>query len=167
MGIRNYPDTPRVYFDMDGVLADFIKAAKDHDVAPSQFKKMAGTYRTLPVMPGAKETVEKVLANGFQVFVLTKIPQSNPYAATEKLLWIREHFPMLSDNVIISSDKGAVGRAKDFLVDDMPEWANAHQFPGTVIHFKGDWRHVMDQLEKDGWIHLLDSLSATDRKIAA
>ncbi len=146
MGVRTYPDTPRVYFDMDGVLADFVRAADAHNMAPSQFKRVAGAFLGLPLMPGAAETVAQVQALGLQVFALTKIPASNPYAATEKLLWIRQHLPALDDRVIISSDKGAVGTSRDFLVDDRPDWANAKNFPGTLIPFNGDWAVVFAAL---------------------
>lgn len=147
MGVRTYPDTPRVYFDFDNTLADFVRAAQEHNMTPAQFKRVAGAYRSLPLMPGAAEAVARAEAMGLQVFGLTKIPAANPYAATEKLLWAAECLPSLHDKVIISSDKGAVGTARDFLVEDMPEWANANNFPGTVIHFKGQWEPVFEVIE--------------------
>lgn len=142
MGVRTYPDTPRVYFDFDGTLADFVGAAAAHGMEPKQFKRVAGAFLELPLIPGAVEAIERAQALGLQVFGLTKIPAINPYAATEKLLWAHRHLPMLHDKVIISSDKGAVGTERDFLIDDMPQWANAKNFPGTVIHFQGDWEAV-------------------------
>ncbi|WP_157649592.1 hypothetical protein [Burkholderia ubonensis] len=144
MGVRNYPDTPRVYFDFDGTLGDFIGAARAQGMEPSQFKRVAGAYRHLPLIAGAAEAIARVEALGLQPWGLTKIPASNPYSATEKLLWTMELIPSLHDKVIISPDKGAVGSARDFLVDDMPQWANAKNFPGTLIHFKGDWEPVFE-----------------------
>ena len=148
MGVRTYPDTPRVYFDFDNTLGDLLRAAEAQNMPVSVFKRMAGAFLTLPVIPGAVEAVDQVLDMGLQAFGLTKIPSANPYAATDKLLWAARHFPKLDDKVIISSDKGAVGTARDFLVDDMPEWANANNFAGTVIHFKGDWGHVFDVIRR-------------------
>ncbi len=148
MGIRSYADKPRVYLDMDGVIADFSKAAKEHDLDPKHFKRVAGAYLDLEPINGAAEAVETLEKVGFLIFALTKIPSKNPYAATEKLLWARRHFPSLEDRIIITPDKGAVGTARDFLVDDHPEWANAHNFPGTVIHFKGDWTETKRQIIK-------------------
>lgn len=146
MGVRTYPNTPRVYLDMDGPLANFDKAALEHGMSPSHFKRVAGAYLGLAPTPGAKDAVAAMLAAGLQVFALTKTPKSNPYAATEKLLWIREHFPDLDDKVIISSDKGAVGTARDFLVDDHPEWANADKFPGKIVHFKFNWADSLAEI---------------------
>lgn len=147
MGVRTYPDTARVYFDFDNTLADLLRAAREQNMTPAQFKRVAGAFRSLPLMPGAAEAVARAEALGLQVFGLTKIPSCNPYAATEKLLWAAEHLPSLNDQVIISSDKGAVGTERDFLVEDMPEWANANNFRGTVIHFKGQWEPVFEVIE--------------------
>lgn len=148
MAERNYPDLPRVYFDMDGVLADFEKESRDRNIPFSELKMTIDAYRHLPIMPGAKEAVQRAMAAGYDVFVLTKIPKKNPYAATEKLFWIQDHFPELDDKVIITSDKGAVGDTRDILVDDHPEWANAHNFGGTVIKFTGDWEALYSVIEK-------------------
>ena len=146
MGVRNYPDIPRVYFDMDGVLADFEAGARRQGMAPKHYKRVAGAYLDLPLVPGAGEALETLHAAGFLLFALTKIPSQNPYAATEKLLWAQRYAPILGDHIIVSPDKGAVGTARDFLIDDHPEWANAHNFPGTVIHFKNNWSEVCAQL---------------------
>lgn len=143
MGVMTYPNKPRVYLDMDGVLADFDRAAHEHGMDPAHFKRVAGAYFGMEPVPGAIEAVRQMEAMGFLTFGLTKIPRSNPYAATEKLLWARHHFPSIADRIIISPDKGAVGTARDFLVDDHPEWANANNFPGTVIRFEGDWSAVL------------------------
>ena len=43
-----------------------------------------------------------------------------------------------------TSMPNASGEARDVLVDDHPEWANADRFRGTKIHFGGDWAASMD-----------------------
>lgn len=143
MGVRNYPDLPRFYVDMDGPLAAFDMMAARLGIDIKMLKRIAGVYRQMPVTTGAKEAIAALLAMGYPVFALTKIPQANPYAATEKLLWIHDEFPNIGENVIIAPDKGCVGTSRDFLVDDHPEWANAHNFEGTVLHFKDDWEEII------------------------
>lgn len=151
MSVKVYPDVPRVYVDMDGVLADFIAACTACGKSPSEAKHQAGLYRQLPIIAGAREGVLALIKQGWLVFVLSKIPDSNPHAASEKILWLREFFPEFSERIILSPDKGAVGSARDFLIDDFPEWANAHNFPGTVLHFgeRGahpDWASIVAHL---------------------
>lgn len=48
-----FKSTTRIYIDMDGVLADFEKAAELHGLDPKEFKMLAGAYRHLEWMPGA------------------------------------------------------------------------------------------------------------------
>ncbi len=143
MGKRSYPDQPRVYIDMDGVMADFGAECVRRATTPDALKRCPGAYRALRPLAGATDAIAKLQALGTEVFVLTKIPASNPCAATEKLLWIRDHFPSLDDRVIITPDKGCVGEARDVLLDDHPEWANADLFRGTTICFSGDWAAAM------------------------
>lgn len=149
MGVREYPDTVRVYLDMDGPLADFERAVKIENSSIDIHKKIAGAYMRLPVTNGAQEAVRKIISLGFEPFSLTKIPRSNPYAATEKLLWTDINFPELHDRVLIVPDKGAVGRSCDILIDDHPEWANANNFKGTIIKF----------FPEEGWAPIISLLT--------
>lgn len=153
MSIRNYPAGPRVYIDMDGPLAQFDKYCLEHDVDPKVGKLMSLTYASLQVTPGALGAVNDLCSYiPDRVFLLTKVPSQNPIAAMQKLMWAREQFPLIKDHVIITPDKGCVGTVDDVLIDDHPEWANAHNFPGTVIKFDlGDqcaWAKIMAQLRK-------------------
>jgi 5'(3')-deoxyribonucleotidase len=155
MGVRTYPDQPRVYVDMDGVIADFEGALRVHGLSAAELKIKRGAYEALEVIAGAKDALHSLGGMNLEIFGLTKIPGSNPYAATEKLLWIAKHFPELRDRVIISPDKGCVGTPRDYLVDDHPEWANADRFPGTVIKFIGDWTSVVEQIRTDMLVDLV------------
>jgi 5'(3')-deoxyribonucleotidase len=134
MGIRKY-NGPRIYLDMDGVVADFSKAVTKSGLSHAEYKLLRYAFADLDPMEGAKEGIAKIMDLGFEVFICTKIPSGNPLAATEKVEWINKHFPHLGDRIIITPDKGCVGRGCDVLVDDHPEWANAHNFPGAIIRF--------------------------------
>jgi len=142
MGVRKYKNVRRVYFDMDGVIADFEKACIDGGHEFKDFKMLKGSYLNLPVYEGATEAVNMAIDLGYEIFALTKIPAHNPYSATEKLIWIANNMPQFKDHVILSPDKGVIGKAEDILIDDHPEWANADQFPGRIVKFTGDWTAV-------------------------
>lgn len=146
MGVRTYPNTRRVYFDMDGVLADYLRKAIELKLPEQYLKTLPGIYETFEILPGAKEAVAYAFELGFDVWALTKPPKENPSAATDKLRWIWRHFPEIGEQVIITPDKGAVGKPGDFLIDDHPHWANANNFGGTVIHFQNDWGVVREAL---------------------
>ena len=138
MSVRDYPDVPRIYVDMDGVVADFERAMKENELTAKELKVIPNAYRTLQPIPGAIEGINELLDMGIFVMMLTKIPSENPFSATEKILWLYEHLPRMEDHIIISPDKGCVGTKRDTLVDDHPEWANAHNFEGRIIKFGGD-----------------------------
>ena len=153
MSIRNYPAGPRVYIDMDGVVADFEKHCKLIGFEPKVAKLFNDTYLDLEPMPGAVEAITRLTTIApDRIFLLTKIPSKNPLAAYHKYLWVYRNLPTIADHVIITPDKGCVGTEQDVLVDDHPEWANAHNFRGTVIPF-GDhhdvtWAELLPILER-------------------
>jgi len=142
MGVRKYKKVRRVYFDMDGVMADFEKACVEAGHEFKNFKMLKGSYLDLPILDGAVEAVNLAIELGYEIFALTKIPANNPYSATEKLIWIANNMPQFKDHVIISPDKGVIGKKDDILIDDHPEWANADEFPGRIIKFSRDWSEV-------------------------
>lgn len=160
MSIRTYRDVPRVYLDLDGPLADFegyckdlqAKLGSDGIVSPAKVKLVPGTYFNLPVVEGAKDAVSKILDLGLEIMILTKIPSKNPLAASEKILWLNKHFPELDDMITITPDKGSVGSKRDFLVDDRPDWANAHNFRGTIIQYGSpaypSWDEIITYLNR-------------------
>lgn len=146
MSVVEYRDVARVYFDMDGVLADFDGAAKKLGVPPSEYKVLPNAFKNLTIIKDAIESVIQINSFGFDCWALTKIPDDNNNAATEKLEWIEKNVPLLHNKVILTPDKGAVGIQRDFLIDDHPEWANSNNFKGTVIRFSNNWSDVVTYL---------------------
>lgn len=152
MGIREYEDIPRIYLDMDGPLSDFDSYCAVNGFDPEQAKLYSGTYLNLQPTEDAIESV-KILKSikNFDLFVLSKIPRLNPGAATEKHFWLQRYFPVLADRLILSPDKGCIGTYRDLLIDDHPEWANAKNFPGTVIGFgkqhNTNWRTIIREIQ--------------------
>lgn len=146
MGIKTYKNIPRVYFDMDGVLADFEKYVQEHGGKHNIVKNIIGTYINLEVLEGSKEAINTILEFGYDIFVCSKPPKENSYAVNEKYQWLNIHFPEFKDRIIITPDKGCIGTVKDYLIDDHPEWANANNFPGKVLEFKGNWTYIIMEL---------------------
>ena len=148
MNIKRYNRPISIYLDQDGPLADFAGAAKQQGLSPQEAKMLPGFYRSLPLTPGAREAVAELHTWGHvQVFVATKIPDANPLAATEKILWLHENFPMLEERIIVTPNKACIGTTADYLVDDRAHKADAFFFPGTFVHFETpkypSWAEVM------------------------
>lgn len=173
MGIKNFENGPRIYLDMDGVVADFDRAMLEYGQPAKVVKMIPGVYQHLKPMPGAIEGIGHLIAHAKnRVFICTKIPDKAPWAASEKLFWIHAYLPKLMGKVFIVPDKGAVGTSKDILVDDHPHWANANDFPGTLVHY--DVTHVTNGVSTpseaaqlypslarvSNWVDLVDLLEA-------
>lgn len=135
MGVRQYEDIPRIYVDMDGPQADYEREMIISGIPSKRLKLIRGTYTRLTLVPGAREAILELLRLKAEVFTLTKAPDGSVWAASEKMEWQYANMPELRDRIIITPDKGAVGRPCDYLIDDHPEWANAKNFPGTIIKF--------------------------------
>jgi hypothetical protein len=153
MNMRRYAQPITIFLDQDGPLADFGPAAAAAGLTPERAKMLRGFYRNLPVTPGALEAVEELHRwQGIQVFVATKIPDHNPYAATEKIQWLHEHMPWLEERIIITPNKACIGKPGDVLVDDRAHKADASFFPGKFLHFGSapwlDWPSVMRSLRE-------------------
>ena len=134
-----------VYLDMDGVLADYDRAAQAHGLDPAKAKDQPGFFRDLPEMEGARAAVEGMLDRGVKIVVLSTPPKGrSAEAEAEKKAWLGEHFPELAESALFTQDKGGHGGKNDILVDDHPEWSNAESFPGTIVTFKGPgtWKDV-------------------------
>jgi 5'(3')-deoxyribonucleotidase len=165
MSVREYPDIPRIFVDMDGPTADFERGMNEHNLPASKFKLIPGTYINLHPTPGAIDAIHALMDLGFFVIMLTKIPSENPYSATEKIMWIYKHIPRIEDHIIISPDKGCVGTEHDFLIDDHPEWANAHNFVGTVVKFGGDVDIQHSHIHCPNWRTILQYFTNSRERI--
>lgn len=138
-----------VYFDMDGVMANFAKGAGTEpgiwsDDPPAMFKQ--GFFRNLEVMPGAKEGMAKLLAmEHLDIWIASKPTSKNLHCASEKLFWVEEHFPELLKKTFLITEKGHLNG--DYLVDDLLDWKD--KFQGNFIHFDertpiNDWEFIVN-----------------------
>lgn len=130
-----------IYFDMDGVLADFNRGVHDLcDMEPSdlnnpdethdnnmweEIRKVGDFYYQLRPIPGAVELFRKLHERfGSQCQILTGVPKPKrniPNAGDDKKRWVCEY---LGDdvivNVVLTEDKKNYVKDKEcILVDDM------------------------------------------------
>jgi 5' nucleotidase, deoxy (Pyrimidine), cytosolic type C protein (NT5C) len=124
----------RVFFDMDGVLADFQAHALALGVSGDVAKISPGFYRDIPPIPDGVRIALTLLEVGVDVWIATKISHRNPFAATEKLQWVETHMPQFLNRTIITPHKGMLStRTDDVLIDDRPHKAFVSEFQGFVI----------------------------------
>lgn len=142
----------KILLDMDGVLADFdaalfrdtahfidwpqVSLNREHrfctDVLSSRnakrvrrFIEETPFFRDLPVIPGAKEGVDAMLSAGWDVWVCSKPLEANATCASDKMEWIKRHFPELVGKVILAPKKSMV--KGDILLDDAHKPADFHE----------------------------------------
>lgn len=136
-----------VFVDLDGVLANFDGAITSGILQdpPEMFEP--GFFRNLEILDGAKEAINELLANkNLEIYVGSKMTSKVTTCASEKMEWVKEHFPGLLRNMVLCCDKKLL--RGDFLIDDDVErWG--HKFKGAFIHFdrtkpKQEWQRISD-----------------------
>ena len=89
-------DGMNLYFDMDGVLADF-NAEPD---GVNRFRTEKGFFRNLKPLKKNAKVLRKLIADGkHNIFILSSSP--NEAADGDKLAWLRKHKIKVADGNII------------------------------------------------------------------
>ena len=113
-----------IYIDMDGVISDFDKAAKEQ--GNGKRPDLYVDYRNLELIPGARDALIR-LNQDFDIFIATTPPWSRPKVWGEKRDWIVEHFPWLAKKMILTHRKDLL--IGDILIDDS-RWRGQPDFQG-------------------------------------
>ena len=143
-------DKKRVFVDMDGVLCNFYKAAKQALTEnPNQKYPQSqwGFFLKLEEIPGAIEGFRK-LEEKYDLWILTRPSFRNVNCYTEKAQWILDHLGFdIVEKTIMAPNKSFL--KGDYLIDDMGN-AGQEEFEGEWIHFKTEkfpnWETVVDYL---------------------
>jgi 5'(3')-deoxyribonucleotidase len=121
-------------FDID---LSSIKGQNLSDVLPkkeldlvSSYPDEPGWFADLEIMEGAKEAIV-YLCDWYDVFIVSSCLRFSD-APKDKMLWIKEHLPMIDSNHIIFIDQKQF-LSMDYLIDDRPR--HLEKFKGKAILF--------------------------------
>lgn len=141
----------RVFVDLDGVLVDFEGYLAEHNTTAQEVKHTPGAYLKMKPIPGGIRAVRGLIDEGYEVWIATKPPTGVPGAYGDKAAWVMQYLPELTRRIIITPDKGLLGDAGDYLLDDRPYKANCERFQGTLLRFVDGfhWSQAMDVLSRN------------------
>ena len=142
----------RLYFDMDGVIVDFVSALKlQSEETVKEYEgrldEIPGLFGQMEPMPGALEAVRK-LNEKYDCYILSTAPWNNPSAWSDKVAWITEHLDdVFHKKMIITHCKHLC--KGDYLIYDRDKHG-VTDFEGEWIHFGSEkfpnWDAVLEYL---------------------
>lgn len=142
----------RLYFDMDGVIVDFVSALKLQSEETlkeyeGRFDEIPGLFSQMKPVPGALEAVHK-LNEKYNCYILSTAPWNNPSAWSDKVVWITENLDdVFHKKMVITHCKHLC--KGDYLIDDRDK-NGASEFEGELIRFGSeqfpDWDSVLKYL---------------------
>jgi len=141
---------------MDNVLVDFRSgidrlSEETRNEYEGRLDDVPGIFSLMEPVPGAVEAV-KILANYFDLYILSTAPWRNISAWADKTAWVQKYFGAGEDSIfykrlIISHHKDL--NKGDFLIDDRVK-NGAGEFEGELIQFRSgrfpDWETVKKYL---------------------
>lgn len=150
---------PRLYLDLDGVLADFDRGYIERFGKHPREVEDAELWQNLNATPDFFDTLHP-MPDALQAFawlghlgptILTACPRTNYHdAAANKRRWVRRH---LGPDVTVLPCMGGTNKpvfmhaAGDVLVDDFEKNVRAWRAAGGVgILHRGDWAETLEAL---------------------
>lgn len=151
----------KLYFDMDNVLVDFksgldqvpdeVKARyADDGTGKPHYDDIPGIFSKMRPVPGALEAVQ-ILAEKYDVFILSTAPWNNPSAWADKVDWVTKYYGDVFYKKMILTHRKDLCKG-DYLIDDRGKNGTS-DFEGEWIHFGSerfpDWDAVLKYLLDD------------------
>ena len=147
----------RIFIDMDGVISDFDKAAKQIAIEKGVSKltrpDLHVDYLHLDIIPGAEEAVE-YLNKYHEVFIASTPPWSRIQVWADKRAWLERWFPDLKRKLILTHRKDLL--IGDILIDDS-------RFRGQPA-FKGHWFWFNKNWENKNWKACLEFIKTLENE---
>lgn len=154
--MKNNKNKKKLFIDMDGVLADFIKAVKEHPdyriSAEHDLIDQLDVFGILEPIPGAIEAVTKIWNSGeYDMYIASTAPWDNTAAWTHKREWIEKYLPMFKKRLILTHHKDMLcGSKEDIIIDDrlkngVEKWNGVHLHYGTTG--METWKKVLNYLK--------------------
>ena len=163
----------KIYFDMDGVLADFSKGVRElcgmepsdpsgeTDVAMdsemwTRIREAEHFYNKLELMPGAKEMFDRLWEKyGDKCEILTGVPKPErgiPKAGDDKTAWVRRLLSKdIEVNIVRRAEKiGKCTGPETILIDDLEKTIREWREHGGTGILHTDAETTLAELEKLG-----------------
>ena len=141
-----------LYIDMDDVLVDFktgIDACEDQVKGEyeGRFDEVPHIFGKMRPMPDAIESFN-LLAEYYDVFILSTSPWENPSAWHDKVIWVQKYLGKSAYKRLILTHYKNLNKG-DYLIDDRTK-NGADKFEGELILFGSeqypDWAAVCRKL---------------------
>tara|TARA_R100001129_G_scaffold31681_1_gene21078 strand:- start:492 stop:1019 length:528 start_codon:yes stop_codon:yes gene_type:complete len=143
----------KIFVDMDGVLADFVRGVEGpkylngplvseqtYDDRKIELSNK-GLFRDLPTMPGMSDLLKYIKKSGIDWEILTASGSLNrTKVANDKIYWIRKHVDpeVIVTATIKGEDKAAFARSNHILIDDRKSNIRAWEEAGGIgILYRG------------------------------
>lgn len=125
-------------------------------------------YRVLKPIAGAREALNRMVAEGHEVYIVTAPWDTNPTCADDKRAWVAKHIgPEWLERVVITKDKSIV--MGDILIDDRPDIFNGHRATWRQIFFTQPYNAKRGGPRIDNWTDgtWLDVVEAVGEEVYA
>lgn len=143
-----------LYIDMDNVLVDFQSGidrltAETKEEYRGRLDEVPDIFSLMDPVEGAVESFH-LLAQKFDVYILSTAPWNNPSAWRDKHEWVKTFLGRAAEKRLILSHNKHLNKG-DFLIDDRHDKNGADKFGGELLHFGPgnrfpDWKAVVDYL---------------------